>query len=422
MIPSRLTAPLRLWFLGVAVSAGLCGSDPPAMADNVAVSPQPSANAELIVALGRAADDAFEKLPASTPTVFKAQLLIKLAKAQIHAGDVTGARQTLGHARSITGAMPINMWDVFVLSVKVGDTAAATAFIEKAPEDVRLDAFSRLAEDQIKNADLAGAAKTVALVEALRSRSPREAAPTAWDPSLRPPNFQLKHDFTLSDIGKAFAKAGDTSDALALIPKISNRGSRSILLSEIAKAQHRAGDQQGADASLRQLTADADDYYRTAPEIAASIKVTAFGLSGEMDRARAIIDAQPLKADRDRLNARLLEDLARQGLADQKRPVAAVTKESSRQERSLIAALYPGREKLMDVDDNIARHDFAAAKKGIDALSGTLKDSGLTHLAYALAAAGQLKEAFATAADIADASQRAYTLIEIIDAAARKTP
>jgi len=199
--------------------------------------------------------------------------------------------------------------DLFILSVQAGDEENAVGFIQKTSADVQMTAYGKLAVVWITAGDVVGADKAVEHIDGIFSAVPHEPATEVLERPYKP-SSQDRHDLILCDIAKAFAMKGDISRAQAL-KKISNKGSLSGVLAEIAKARHKTGDQQGADETLKQFKSSADEYYAKDPVQVAILESLAFGLAGEPDKARDLIAALPLEQSREIAYSRLSDALAK---------------------------------------------------------------------------------------------------------------
>jgi hypothetical protein len=302
-------ARLLIQLFGLLFFIGLSSVSGPAKAD-----------ANLVSAIGSAAFRAIEEIPGKDSAGTRLRPLTQLASTLLRAGNVSETRLVLEKARSIESAAVYDVAEVFALSVRVGDRDAAMIYIQKASDIVQLQALKELVLEQGKEGNLAGVDATLELLAALWAKAPREPARQQYAEQPQIGNFQFNYDYVFCDLGKAFAVKGDIPRALTFIDRISNPLTRYVLVREIAKAQHKAGDEAGVSKSLRQLSEDVEKYYAQRPFDIALSKALSFGDAGAVEPARAIIDALPLKEDRDRLYADLSQTLARSGdIADAKK-------------------------------------------------------------------------------------------------------
>jgi hypothetical protein len=287
---------------------GMAKASDPSAPDKAVIA----TDAGLMSSIGTAALDSIEKIPSQGSIELKIQLLINLAESQIRVGDMEGARRALTEARSNPQLPTVFTGDLFVQTFLAGDQDGAREFIQKFPAIDQVAAFGKLSTTQIKRGDTAGADKAVGLIDALYDKTPHEPPAQVRDPS-RKPNFQDSHDSILGEVAKNFAMKGDIPHAQALAAKISNNGSLSAVLAEIAKAQHKVGDQHAADETLRQFKSDVDGFYGKDPVQAALIETQAFGVAGDTKEARSIAEALPTQDNRNLVLSRLSEPLARAG-------------------------------------------------------------------------------------------------------------
>lgn len=253
-----------------------------------------------------AAYDAIDQIPATDVSGIKLQLIINLATAQLLAGDKAGARSTLGVAKAIIGPRESGAPDLLVLQMRSGDRRTALEALQRLPDASRFQALGRLAAAQIADGDFAGANATIDMVEELRASSSQTAL----------------YESALSSAVRAFAAQGDISRARTLADKVTNGIIRPSLLGEIAKAQHKAGDQRGADETLKQLrreveTADGADATRVAQAAA-----VASASAGHIEDALALVAAVPDKGRQGTLYLQLMNALTRTGNASAVRRVA----------------------------------------------------------------------------------------------------
>ncbi|HTB38251.1 MAG TPA: hypothetical protein VK777_14245 [Reyranella sp.] len=293
------------------------------LANDPAIQSVAKPDADLVEMSGAAAYDAIQKITATESQADRLRMLTNLARWQVSSNDMTGARRTLAEAWSTIEPKDYQLPDLIELSARAGDVQRALAFVQTLPDDAQLRAMGKLAAVQLKSANVADAEKTVALVDALQAKAPREPAPSVW--KIATPNFQTMYSRTLAEIGSAFAANGDVRRAAALLARVTDKGARASLLAAIAKAQHRAGDQASAEGALRQLREEVDAFYVKEPVDAARITSRALGFAGDTEQALMVIAALPLAGSRTMLASELSEALARDGDWVQARKIADAT-------------------------------------------------------------------------------------------------
>jgi hypothetical protein len=282
------------------------------LANDPAIQSVAKPDADLVEMSGAAAYDAIQKITATESQANKLHQLTNLATWQVSSGDMTGARRTLAEAWSTIEPKNYQIPNLVELSARAGDVQRALAFVQTLPDDdAQLRALGKLAVVQLKSSNVADAEKTVALIDALQAKTPREAAPSAW--KIASPNFQTMYSRTLAEIGSAFATNGDVRGAAALLTRVTDKGARASLLAAIVKAQHRAGDQASAEESLRQLREEVDAFYVKESVEAARITSLALAFSGDTEQALMVIAALPLVGSRTMLASELSDALARDG-------------------------------------------------------------------------------------------------------------
>jgi hypothetical protein len=293
------------------------------LANDPAIQSVTKPDAGLVEMSGAAAYEAIQKIAATESQANKLHQLTNLATWQVASGEMTGARRTLAVAWSTIEPKDYQIPDLVELSARAGDVQRALAFVQALPDDAQLRALGKLAAAQLKSANVADAEKTVALVDALQAKTPREPAPSAW--KIATPNFQTMYSRTLAEIGSGFATNGDLRRAVALLTRITDKGARANLLAAIAKAQHRANDQASAEETLRQLRQEVDAFYAKGSVEAARITSRALAFAGDTEQALMVIAALPLEGSRTMLASELSETLARDGDWVQARKIADAT-------------------------------------------------------------------------------------------------
>jgi hypothetical protein len=363
-----------------------------------------------IAAVGAAAHDSIQEIQGSPRA--KNQELTNLARAQIRAGDLSSARRVLAEVRSTPQASTDPVADLFALSMRAGDRDGALEFIRKSSDAVQLDAFGKLAVIQIKAGDFAKANQTIELIDTLYAKEPREAAPRTR--TQQPLNFQTKYDYVLTDIGKALAGQGAIDDAVALVAKISKNGSRVGVMAEIAKAQHKSGNERGAGDSLQRLKEYVEELYGTTPGRGDYRVALAFAAVGDTSKAREITDALPDEERRNRLSQLSLV-LAQEGDFVQARQMA----DASGDPRSLVLV---GRAQHRAGDNAEAHKTFMAAYQALNRQSQNSRSDrvgSVGEIVDGLASAGAFSAAVSISKEIND-HNRTRWILRVIKEEARQ--
>ncbi len=270
------------------------------------------ADTALAKEIGVAAFKAIEQMPAND--FKKVRLLTMLARALLDAGDKDEARTVIGRAQSIGTNQTLLIGDIFVLSMRGGDTQGALTFIRKVNEIAQLEAFDKWASEQVRNGQNLAIEETLEWVEVLRATAPRGPAPDEYDATnALYLNFTFRYGVLLGNVGKAYAVKGDIGRALTFVDKIASPVTQYVLLEAVAQAQHKAGDEAATAESVRLLSADIEKYYAKDPKQMVWAKALSFGRIGVIDRARKEVESLTDKASRDALYERLADELAISG-------------------------------------------------------------------------------------------------------------
>jgi len=193
--------------------------------------------------------------------------------------------------------------------MRAGDRRPALEALQRLPEASQFGVLGKLAADQLNDGDRVGADETIAMIETLQAKNPQEG------------NYEI----ALSQVGRALATQGDAGRARTFADKIGSKILRPNLLGEIAKAQHKAGDQKGAEATIRQLREETEVASGGDPlQVARAVAVAAAG-AGNLDVALALVAAVPNKQSQDGLLAQLGGSLARAGKFADARRVADIS-------------------------------------------------------------------------------------------------
>lgn len=197
----------------------------------------------------------------------------KIALAQLHAGDLAGARTTISEVRPSIDRSYL-MPDFVEAQARHGDFSAAFKTAKSLPAFVRGDALCRLAQAQANAGDFAAALRTAKRIPApdswqafagiagAQTRAGNVDEAILQAKTMSDPTAQAK---VMAEIARTLAQTGQVAQALPLAAGLGDDRAQDICRGEIATAQARAGDVSGALHTLslmeRPNLASTDGFY-----------------------------------------------------------------------------------------------------------------------------------------------------------------
>jgi S1-C subfamily serine protease len=327
----------------------------------------------------------------------RVQALAKVARGQAQAGDHQGSVRTFAEAKAAVREIGGEAWrrdrrfvDIAKAQVEAGDITGALATAHGIGDEVeRADGLFHIAHVQAQAADIAAALAT--------ARSIAHAP-------LR--NGALAH------IARTQAQTGDITGALATARGIADPSDRAHPLADIAAAQARAGDRRGAVQTFAEAMAAARGIAYHAPSRATALRAiaAAYAQAGEIALGLLVTREIGAASERNRALRAVAQAQARMGdIAGALATARGIT--AGFEFADALADIAHARAEAGDI---VGALDTA---RGIDEARGDYYRSSLAsalrRIAEAQARAGEIAAALETIETIRERSTRANALADL---------